>query len=236
MRGFSRNILDHIRDALKKPEGKLQILEVGPGKGYFYSACRADGNIDYFAVDRNERILSNLADLPNDHKTLGDAPELPNDGRTFDVIYASFVIEHLIGGGEAQYRFINEAKKRLRPGGLIVLQAPDCEKLGAEFWNIDYTHTFPTTKRSIAHAFYDNEIDDVTIYDISGLLTHRFFTNRYVYLLTRVLLFPYQYKICNWFAHYLFGLKSYSYGNLFFSAYGLLKEENLLIVARMPSA
>jgi hypothetical protein len=117
-----------------------------------------------------------------------------------------------------------------------VVQVPDAERLGMEFWNIDYTHTFPTTKRSVAHAFYDNGINDVEVIEVNGLLTHRFFTNRWITLLLRTLMILYQYKFFQFLGYYLAKCPSWNQGNLFFSVYGLLKEPNLFIVGRMDVA
>lgn len=234
MVGLNRNVLRHMRKALGPSAGPLRILEIGPGKGYFYKVCVEAGDIEYFALDRNEAVLNSLEGLAPDRKLRGEVPHLPVLGAAFDVIYAAFVVEHLANGGQAQYELIQWAKSQLRPGGLLVLQVPDAEKLGMEFWNIDYTHTFPTTKRSIAHAFYDNEVDDVAIYDISGLLTHRLFANRFCYLALRVCFFFYSYKAFNWLAYYLFGAPSWNRGNFFFSVYALCKEENLFVVGKMP--
>jgi SAM-dependent methyltransferase len=213
---------------------KLTVLEVGPGKGYFYSACVSDGEIEYFALDRNEKILQGLDGLVDSHKFYGEVPNLPEISVKLDVIYAAFVLEHLPKGGESQFEFVQWAKQHLKPGGIIAFQVPDAEKLGMEFWNIDYTHTFPTTKRSVAHALYDNLIYDVQVHEVNGLLTHRFFTNRWLTLLIRVLLVPYQYKVLQWLAYFLFGRPSWNQGNIFFSVYGLLKEPNLFIVGRVP--
>jgi SAM-dependent methyltransferase len=232
---LNNNVVKHIRKVLGERTNQLNVLEVGPGKGYFHRACCREGDIDYYAIDRNSNILASIDGLMESRAYVGEIPNVPNLNIQFDVIYAGFVLEHLRNGGEGQYEFIEWSLDHLRPGGLIVLQVPDAEKLGMEFWNIDYTHTFPTTKRSIAHAFYDNGVYDVNIYDVSGLLTHRYFTNRFIYLLTRILVFPYHYKFWNTVAYYMLGLPSYNKGNFFFSVYALLKEENLVVVARKPN-
>jgi SAM-dependent methyltransferase len=235
MIALNKSIVSHIRASLGQPQGPVSVLEIGPGKGYFHEACKIDGAVNYYALDRNQKILGSLEGLSPDRCFFGEVPDLPETGLQLDVIYAAFVIEHLPRGGEAQYAFINWAKRQLRPGGLLVLQAPNAEKLGMEFWNIDYTHTFPTTKRSIAHAFYDNEVEDVNIFDVNGLMTHRFFTNRLIHLMSRALLSLYHYKVFNALAYYLFGRPSWNRGNFFFSVYALTKEENLFVVGRMPS-
>jgi SAM-dependent methyltransferase len=234
---LNRSIVSFLRSQLRDTDRRrpLKILEVGPGKGYFHRACAEDGNIEYFALDRNPNILNLLGDIPETNKFYGEVPELPTIPIKFDVIYAAFVLEHLLGGGESQFAFMSWAKKHVAEGGIIAFQVPDAEKLGMEFWNIDYTHTFPTTKRSVAHALYDNQIYDVDVYEVNGLLTHPFFTNRWITLLLRTFFCPYQYKVMQWLAYYLFGKPSWRQGDIFFSAYGLCKEPNLFVVGRVPS-
>lgn len=230
---FNANILRHCRIQLKLDTEKLRVLEIGPGLGYFYRACIMDSAIDYFAMDRNTAILETLQALPPEKRILGEAPKLPNFSRKFDIIYAGFVIEHFAEGGLSVFNFIQNCKKNLRDGGLLVLAAPDCERLGMEFWNIDYTHTFPVTKRSLAMAFNDCGICDFSIYEIPGLMTHRYFHVPQMTFLINLALLPYQYKLFNWFAGSILGRKPYLSSNLFYKAYAFCKEPNLLIVAKI---
>lgn len=237
MVSLNRNIVTFLKSKIRdRASGRqLKILEIGPGKGYFHRACMEDGEVEYFGLDRSANILNLLADVPEANKFYGEVPNLPTIPVKFDIIYAAFVLEHLLGGGESQFEFVSWAKRHLVEGGILALQVPDSERLGMEFWNIDYTHTFPTTKRSVSHALYDNQICDVEVYEINGLLTHRYFTNKWVTLALRIFLFPYRYKTLQWLAYYFFDKPSWNQGNIFFSAYGLCKEPNLFVVGRVPA-
>jgi hypothetical protein len=229
------NIVRVIRRWLNKKDGPISVLEIGPGQGYFYRACMNDEQIQYYALDRNALALHSLKQLPEAHKIHGELPNPGDLGRRFDCNYAAFVLEHLQNGGEAQYEFMRWALQHVLPNGLIVLQLPNCEKLGFEFWNIDYTHTFPTTKRSIAHLMGDAGIDDIAMYDVSGLLTHKYFTNRYIHLLQRVLLWFYNYKLFDALGYYLLGRPPWRHGTLFYSAYAFCKGQHFFVVARPPN-
>lgn len=122
--GLNTNIIDYIlKSYLSK---NISILEVGPGKGYFYTASKKyNGRIEYEAVDRNLNILKNLGDCPI---YLSELPEMPKLAKRYDVIYASFVLEHLKNGKEV-FMFLSECKKILKDNGLVVLFVPDSMKL-----------------------------------------------------------------------------------------------------------
>lgn len=72
---FNKNILNVITDCFREKKS-ISILEIGPGKGYFYNVCKEyDLKIDYYAIDRNKKILDNLgiknkylSEIPNFRK------------------------------------------------------------------------------------------------------------------------------------------------------------------------
>jgi SAM-dependent methyltransferase len=233
--GFNRNVIRYALASLGKP-GTVRILEIGPGKGYFHRATKSLPAVEYSALDRNGHALDRLEGVPENRKFHGAVPALPVFPEKFDIIYAGFVLEHLPQGGADICAFVAACCERLNPGGLIVAAVPNAEKLGMEFWNNDYTHMFPTSKRSIAMAFYDNGFaaENIEIFEISGLLTHRFFTNRFIALLLRLALLPYQYKFFQRAAYYLRNFKTFRLDNVFFQAFAFAKLENLLVFARKP--
>ncbi|MFH0954261.1 MAG: class I SAM-dependent methyltransferase [Verrucomicrobiota bacterium] len=141
-----RRILRLIRDRAA-PSGEVRFLEVGVGTGTFARLVSEQG-WTYLGVERNE----NMARAVTAGRVLvGDVPpfpaELPNE--SFDVGYAAFVLEHVADGLEA-YRFVAGLTEKVRKGGLICLVVPDSLSLGMEFWNLDYTHRFPTTERNVS--------------------------------------------------------------------------------------
>lgn len=236
LRAFNRNVLLYgLEQAGVLPGAPARVLEIGVGKGYFFSACRSIPNIEYFGFDQNSLLLDSLEGLDTRHKMLGSAPEIPDYPEPFDLIFAGFVAEHLAGGGREIYDFIRRCRRNLKPGGVIVFMVPDSEKLGMEFWNIDYTHTFPTTRRGMNQAFVDNGIEDVEIYAVDGLMTHRWFRNRFAHLLWRIIVLPYQYQLFQTIAYYLFNFRTHAVDNILFRIYALTKEENLIVYARNRS-
>lgn len=105
------------------PRGRL--LEVGCGYGYFLRCALAAGH-DAYGIDVSPAAVEHAARLHpgrvfegvlEDASRLGDQP--------FDAIFAAHVIEHLVD----PLAFLRAARRRLRPGGLLVLVTPNIGSL-----------------------------------------------------------------------------------------------------------
>jgi len=137
-----------------------RLVEVGPGIGHFAVACQLRG-IDYEAVEPNETQARYIESLGfRVHRAL--TPPLPLPDEHCDVFYASQVIEHM-PGSTAAVEFVKEARRVVRPGGWIVLTAPDISSWREFFWE-DYTHAFPTTPRRLVTMFEDLELKQTRVH------------------------------------------------------------------------
>ena len=103
------------------PTEELKILEAGCGRrwpidlqGIRYHLTGID--IDEHALDvrKNER-----KDL--DEAILGDVRSADLSASTYDIIYSSYVLEHIKGAEAVLENFV----KWLKPGGLVILKFPD---------------------------------------------------------------------------------------------------------------
>lgn len=103
--------------------GSIRILEAGCGQkwdqaellqGIDYSLTGVD--LDKAALERRQNILKDL-----DEAIHGDLSEVSFDNETFEVIFSSFVLEHLSNANEVMENFV----KWLKPNGIIVLRIPD---------------------------------------------------------------------------------------------------------------
>ena len=160
---------ERLLDAIARhlPAGRaVRALEIGIGIGLFARACRAR-QWGYVGVDRNEKMLARLR---GDFEVVsGEVPPLPRevgDG-TCDLAYSAFVVEHLADGTDA-FRYIAEMKRAVRPGGLVTIVVPDALSLGLEFWNLDYTHRYPTAERNITQILLENELEVVRTFRYRG--------------------------------------------------------------------
>lgn len=100
---------------------ELCILEAGCGQswplklaGVRYSLTGAD--MDEHALKKRKIIYNDL-----DRIIIGDLATLSLDDEKYDVIYNSFVLEHLI---DAE-RVLDNFRRWLKPGGILILRFPD---------------------------------------------------------------------------------------------------------------
>lgn len=184
-----------IRDA-----SLIHALEVGVGVGLFARACRGRGWV-YQGVEPNEKMARELGGDPP--VLLGEVPPLPVGVKRnfFDLVYSAFVFEHLADGIHG-FKFTDELCRALKPEGLLVLVVPDALSLGMEFWNLDYTHRYPTAARNTTQILMECglRIERMIRYRGAGWVGWRYWLARiagwfYSYRLWRIVLrdndFPY---------------------------------------------
>ncbi|AFY33300.1 bifunctional 2-polyprenyl-6-hydroxyphenol methylase/3-demethylubiquinol 3-O-methyltransferase UbiG [Calothrix sp. PCC 7507] len=130
------------------------ICEVGIGDGHLARYCRENG-IEWTGIEPSNQ--SRNAAIADGFKVYdGMMPVYPEISEEFDAIVASHVIEHLNNVHEAQ-EFLQASQKILRSHGgrYLILLYPDIEKWGDFFW-VDYTHSFVTSKKRIEDMLFDN--------------------------------------------------------------------------------
>lgn len=236
---YNYRVVEYIaQDKNLRNKKTIEVLELGVGKGYFAQACftyneNHDTQIRYSAFDRNKDMLDNLANYSKTIKTFsGELPDLPiKPAKKFDVVYCAFVIEHLKNGLEV-YEVINNIKKILKDDGLIIFFTPNALNQGFEFYNIDYTHQYPTTARNVTMAFNDCNVTDVTCLKINGLCTYKYFYNPFVRILHKTVFAFYSYRLWAFLAQPIYRTPTYRLGNFFYQVFCFFKEENLMFIAR----
>jgi len=148
------------------------VLELGPGRGPFAQQCQQH-QLNYTCADVSERLLIDLGPLLRRVQAL--VPPLPFASEQFDVSFAANFLEHMLDFRHA-YDLMDEMKRVVRPGGLVCHCVPNVMDWGLQFWNGDYTHSFPTTPRRIAQLYLDLSLRDIAIYHLSrpwmGTLAH----------------------------------------------------------------
>lgn len=226
----NRTLLSFLRRQVSS-EGSIRILEIGPGKGYFYRACHSLQDIAYVATDRNNSFQVNFPEVEF-HQ--GSVPPLPATIGTFDIIYAAYVVEHL-ADGLAISEFAKNCAEHLREGGVLVVTCPDALRQRFEFFNMDYTHRYPTTERNVTMALLDSGFVNTNAYPISGLLTIPGFYMRPIFRLLRMSLFWYRHRWMQFLFGWLIRVPLSSLQNPFYRLYCLAQQENLLFIAKKQS-
>ncbi len=135
------------------------VLDVGAGRGRFVAqACRR--GVHCLALDLQPAAARIWArdDLPG---VLGDATATPFVDACFEVVRMKEIIEHL----EEPLTLVREARRLLKPGGLLMAHVPtpysQLYPVG-NFWD-DYTHVRPLSRRGLLRLFADGGFEVLRI-------------------------------------------------------------------------
>ncbi len=138
----------------------IDFLEIGPGTGLVAEVV-AEFGANYSAIESNAGLVKSLSE--QGYKVdQGTCPPLGVEDDSCDIIFCSHLIEHLKDPPEV-YLFFEEAYRALRAGGRFIVIAPDYMRMGAYFWDCDYTHTFPVTTKRVEQLFRDTGFDCKTL-------------------------------------------------------------------------
>lgn len=128
---LTRVVVRHIKDAAAANSGEpLRILEAGCGRRWPF---KLDGvHYELTGVDADADALESRRTQDLDHAILGDLRTVELPAETFDVIYSSFVLEHVLGAQVVLENFV----RWLRPGGYLILAFPDRDSVYGFFTRI----------------------------------------------------------------------------------------------------
>lgn len=101
--------------------GQLHVLEAGCGRKWGLDMAGIDFHLT--GVDINPESLRLRQEVVGDLDTaiLGDLRNVELPRHTYDVVYCSFLLEHVPGADEV----LNHLRQALKPGGLMLLRMPD---------------------------------------------------------------------------------------------------------------
>ena len=149
IRRWHRKLLEMYLSEFDRP---ISILEVGPGHGYFANECTNAG-IEYKYCDTSPAVHEKMKSL-GFHGELGLLHETSSSMNNFDLIWMSHVLEHSpdwLGARE----LVSEVRRRLSPNGRVVIISPDVLSWRREFWNVDWSHGYPTSLRNCVQLLSD---------------------------------------------------------------------------------
>jgi len=115
-----------------------KVLDVGCGNGRCYTLIKSK-NVEYFGIDNSEKLI-NLArgKYPKAKFQVADALNLPFQDSFFDKIYNIAVFHH-IPSKELRLKFLKEAKRVLKPDGLLILTVWKFHEKREKFLLFKYT-------------------------------------------------------------------------------------------------
>lgn len=144
--------------ALETTSPPRRILEIGPGHGYFAEVCRERG-FDYYYCDTSPSVHRKMADLGFKGE-LGLVTEIADRLGEFDLIWMSHVLEHSPSWLDAR-SMVDCSRRLLSESGSLVVISPDLLSWKDEFWNVDWSHGYPTTIRNVSQLLSDVGFDDI---------------------------------------------------------------------------
>ena len=97
-----------------------KVLDLGCGNGRYYELFK-DKQISYFGIDNSEKLIEIAQKkYPEAKFQVGDALDLSFPNNYFDKIFSIAVFHH-IPSEDLRRQFLNESKRVLKQGGIIVL-------------------------------------------------------------------------------------------------------------------
>jgi hypothetical protein len=138
-----------LKDLPYKPKS---VLEIGPGHGYFAEHCR-DAGFRYEFCDTSPAVLSKMNEL-GFQGHLGLVQDLAPDLGRYDMIWMSHVLEHSPTWLAAR-EMVSTCRDLLSDEGFVVVVGPDALNWRREFWNVDWSHGYPTTIRNVSQLYND---------------------------------------------------------------------------------
>ena len=140
----------------------MKLLEPGPGRGEILNNFKSLG-LDVCGVDISEYSSSYMPDIQIKVEDI-DKNGLPYEDNTFDVIYSKSFLEHML----EPEKFIKEAYRVLKPGGLFLSLVPDWDTQYITFYD-DYTHKSPFTKISLSTIYEVHGFESVDVFKLREL-------------------------------------------------------------------
>ena len=136
--------------------GKSNILEIGSGAGNLAAEILKLGFHSYTAIEPNAKLADRTRKIfPGANVIEMSLPQVPHGlENNFDVIVCVHVIEHALNGYEAR-EWLIAMKSLLKEGGKIFIISPDIKDFKTYFWEIDWSHCFPTSKENLKQIFND---------------------------------------------------------------------------------
>lgn len=195
---FIKKILKYSNNS----HGKIRVLEIGPGKGYFAEECRKH-DFEYQCIEPNVNMYESLKKRNFKVHCFQVPPIRVKD--EFDVIFMNQVFEHMSCRAEA-LKLFEDCKKRLNTGGLLIISVPDITYSKEDFWGSDYTHSFPLSLYSLKQIYTDFDFD-IKYANVKTIFFEGYFITKLIKFITSVF---YNLGILK----LIFGKKSYKIKNL----------------------
>jgi len=140
----------------------MKMLEPGCGRGEFLKNFKELG-LDVHGVDISTEAQEYAENFPVEVCDI-ESEKLPFEDDTFDVIYSKSFIEHLY----YPERYLEEAFRVLKPGGILITLVPDWESNYKIYFD-DFTHRTPFTNIALEDAYKMSGFSEVDVFKFRQL-------------------------------------------------------------------
>jgi SAM-dependent methyltransferase len=195
---FSRDLFDKIFTFLNT---NCIIAEVGPGLGHFALECKSR-RLNYIGFEPSKRLRE---DLNRKDINVVDAliPPIPLEDESCDLVYASMILEHLPSHVDAA-NLVSEVARVLKDAGHVCLVVPNYLTSKEFFFEMDYTHSFVTTKRRVTNLLRDADIKVVDVQHVIGWFWVRSgFFHHILRHFVNTIMIPVHFGITTWLFEYI---------------------------------
>jgi ubiquinone/menaquinone biosynthesis C-methylase UbiE len=133
-----KEVWEELRFLFENLKEGEKVLDLGCGNGRWYNLFK-EKKVDYFGIDNSEKLIEIAKEnFPSAKFFVGDALNLPFQDNFFDKIY-SIALFHHIPSGEFRTRVLSEAKRVLKPGGILILTSWRIHRWREIFILVKYT-------------------------------------------------------------------------------------------------
>lgn len=134
------------------------ILEIGSGRGEFAAIARSRG-FRYIGIEPSAMLRMSLIELG--FEILSDPiPPIKLEDDSVDLVYSTQLIEHM-ENYTTVLEYFQEAKRVLKPGGILISVTPNYDTIGMIFYLFDYQHNFVTNRGRLEHLSQDAGFDHI---------------------------------------------------------------------------
>jgi 2-polyprenyl-3-methyl-5-hydroxy-6-metoxy-1,4-benzoquinol methylase len=157
-----RKLIDKFLSKVEDGDTVKDILEIGPGSGRVAVELVSMG-FSYVAIEPTKSMVEATTiriknSISKDLQLEIHEDRLPSINqnllRRFDAVVLIHTLEHASNPYEA-HEWLGTIKSMLKPGGYIFMLSPDYLDYGSEFYDVDWSHSFPTTLNNVKEILSD---------------------------------------------------------------------------------
>ena len=152
---LNRAVLENFVKLSMLDPKRLDLLEIGTGKGYIAEASKHLNFRSYTGIEPNNKMAKHSREAFHVEIFEELLPNLLSiDSCAFDTTVAVHVLEHSLNPQEA-HEWCAEMLRVTKKNGHVVIVCPDISDYGSFFWDSDWSHSYPTTPKRISQIFND---------------------------------------------------------------------------------